>query len=150
MVYFEDFTVGQRVAIGSVVVDEAELIAFAQRYDPQPFHVDAEKARASIYGGRIASGWHTCAMVMRLACDAYLLQAASLGSPGVEKIEWLAPVRPGDRLSAWREVLESRPSRSKPDRGTVYTRLEAENQDGRLVMRMHAWSMFGRRPAVPA
>jgi len=147
MLYFEDFVVGQRVALGSVEVLESEVLEFARRYDPQPFHTDPERARASMYGGLIASGWHTCAMVMRLACDAYLLQAASLGSPGVEKIEWLEPVRPGDRLGAWREVLEARPSRSKPDRGTVYTRLEAQNQHGRVVMRMHAWSMFGRRPA---
>jgi len=147
MIYFEDFVVGERVKLGTVEVSADEIVEFGRRYDPQPFHIDAERARQSIYGGLIASGWHTCAMVMRLACDAYLLGFASLGSPGVEKIEWLKPVRPGDRLSAWRQVLESRPSRTNPNRGSVYSQLEAENQNGEIVMRMQAWGMFGRRPS---
>jgi acyl dehydratase len=147
MIYFEDFVVGERVRLGTVEVRAEEIVEFAGRFDPQPFHVDPERARQSIYGGLIASGWHTCSMVMRLACDAYLLDSASLGSPGVEKIEWLRPVRPGDRLTAWRQVLESRPSRSDPGRGSVFARLEAENHNGENVLRMQAWGMFRRRPA---
>jgi len=147
MIYFEDFVVGERVELGTVEVSADEIIEFARRYDPQPFHLDPQRARESIYRGLIASGWHTCSMVMRLACDAYLLDSASLGSPGVEKIEWLKPVRPGDRLTAWRRALESRPSRSKPDRGSVYALLEAENQNGEIVMRMQTWGIFGRRPS---
>lgn len=147
MLYFEDFVVGERVRLGSVGVRADEIVEFARRFDPQPFHVDAQRAAQSVYGGLIASGWHTCAMVMRLACDAYLLDAASLGSPGVEKIEWLQPVRPGDTLTAWRKVLESRPSRSKPGRGSVFSLLEAENQEGQVVLRMQAWGMFLQRPS---
>jgi acyl dehydratase len=146
---FEDFQAGERLALGSVTVTEEEVLAFARRYDPQPFHVDRERAAASKFGGLIASGWHTCAMVMRLACDTYLLDAASFGSPGVEKIEWLQPVRPGDTLSAWRTVLEVRPSRSKDDRGSVFSEFEAKNQHGDIVLRMRAWSLFYRRGAVP-
>jgi acyl dehydratase len=146
MIYFEDFVVGERVNLGSVEVSADEIVEFALRYDPQPFHVDRERARESVYGGLIASGWHTCSMVMRLACDAYLLDSASLGSPGVDKIEWLKPVRPGDRLTAWRRALESRPSRSNPSRGSVYSLLEAVNQNEEVVMRMQAWGMFKRRP----
>jgi acyl dehydratase len=147
VIYFEDFVVGERSRLGTVEVTAEELIEFARRYDPQPFHVDVQRAQQSVFGGLIASGWQTCAMVMRLACDAYLLDAASLGSPGVDKIEWLKPVRPGDQLTAWRQVLESRPSRSNPHRGSVYSLLEAENQNGQIVMRMQAWGMFSRRPA---
>ncbi len=146
MIYFEDFVVGERLNLGTVEVLAEEIVEFASRYDPQPFHIDPQRARESVYGGLIASGWHTCAMVMRLACDAYLLNSASHGSPGVEKIEWMKPVRPGDRLTAWRQVLESRPSRSNPQRGSVYALLEAHNQHGEIVMRMQAWGMFGRRP----
>jgi acyl dehydratase len=147
---YEDFQVGDRLALGSVQVQEEEVLAFARRYDPQPFHVDRQRAAASQFGGLIASGWHTCAMVMRLACDTYLLDAASFGSPGVEGIEWLKPVRPGDTLSAWRTVLETRPSRSKPDRGAVFSEFEARNQHGETVLRMRAWSLFYRRAAGPA
>ncbi|SPE22514.1 putative MaoC-like dehydratase [Burkholderiales bacterium] len=147
MIYFEDFIVGARMELGTVEVSADEIVEFARRYDPQPFHIDPQRAGESIYGGLIASGWHTCAMVMRLACDAYLLDSASLGSPGVEKLEWLKPVRPGDRLTAWRRVLESRPSRSDPRRGSVYALLEAENQNAESVLRMHAWGMFRRRPS---
>jgi acyl dehydratase len=147
MIYFEDFVVGERARLGSVDVRAEEIVEFARRFDPQPFHTDPQRALQSVYGGLIASGWHTCSMVMRLACDAYLLDSASLGSPGVEKIEWLKPVRPGDRLTAWRQVLESRPSRSNPGRGSVFSLLEAENQVGEIVLRMQAWGMFRRRPA---
>lgn len=145
--YFEDFADTARVKLGERVVTEDEILRFARDYDPQPFHVDANAARDSIYGGLIASGWHTCAMMMRMMCDAYLLDAASLGSPGIEKLEWLRPVRPGDRLTAYRRTLESRPSNSKPDRGVILSEFEVENQQGEVVLRMRGYGMFKRRPA---
>ena len=99
--YWEDFKVGERIVVGTVGVDRDEVIEFASRYDPQPFHVDEEAAKQSIYGGLIASGWHSCALIMRLISDSYMLEAASLGSPGVENVRWPKPVRPGDTLTAY-------------------------------------------------
>jgi acyl dehydratase len=146
--YFDDFTVGASLDLGSKTVSEEEILRFAQEFDPQPFHVDPEAAGRSIFGGLIASGWHTCAMTMRLLVDGLLLKSASFGSPGVEQIRWVQPVRPGDTLTARVTVLESRPSQSKPDRGTLRIRTEVTNQAGEQVMWMENLAMFGRRPAA--
>ena len=143
--FWEDFKTGERKNIGSVVVDKNEVIEFATRYDPQPFHVDEDAAEKSIYGGLIASGWHTCAMVMRLMYDAYLLESASLGSPGLENVRWLRPVRPGDTLTAYRTIEETRVSSSRPDRGIVKTQWEVENQKGELVLAMSGINFFLKR-----
>ena len=143
--YWEDFPVGGVRELGERVVSADEVRGFASRYDPQPFHVDEEAAKASIYGGLIASGWHTAAMVMRLMCDGYLLESASMGSPGIDNLRWLKPVRPGDRLRARMTVLEARASASKPDRGTVKSKWEVFNQTGDLVMSMEGFGMFKRR-----
>jgi len=143
--YWEDFKTGSREKIGSVVVDKDELIEFASRYDPQPFHVDEAAAQKSIYGGLIASGWHTCSMVMRLICDAYMLNSASLGSPGLENLRWLQPVRPGDTLTAFRTIEQTRASNSRPDRGIVKTLWEVENQDKQLVLTMSGINFFLKR-----
>jgi acyl dehydratase len=146
MLYFEDFAVGTVFELGQRTLAEDEVLAFARAYDPQPFHTDPEAAARSIYGGLIASGWQTCAVVMRLMCDAYLLRAASMGSPGVDEVRWLAPVRPGDTISARMEVIEARPSASKPDRGVIRSRWTATNQDGTTVLTMLGMGMFRRRP----
>jgi acyl dehydratase len=143
--YWEDFKVGERIVVGTVGVDRDEVIEFASRYDPQPFHVDEEAAKKSIYGGLIASGWHSCALIMRLICDSYMLEAASLGSPGVENVRWPKPVRPGDTLTAYRTTEESRESRSRPEAGIVKTLWEVENQNGELVMTMSGINLFLRR-----
>ena len=145
--YWEDFKVGRRESIGSVVVDKDEVIEFAERYDPQPFHVDPQAAARSAFGGLIASGWHTCAICMRLNCETYINRAVSLGSPGLDNIRWLKPVRPGDTITYRRTVLESRASQSRPSVGLLRSRTEALNQAGDLVMSMEGWGMFGRRPA---
>jgi acyl dehydratase len=147
MLYFEDFAVGTVFELGQRTLAEDEVLAFARAYDPQPFHTDPEAAARSIYGGLIASGWQTCAVVMRLMCDAYLLRAASMGSPGVDEVRWLAPVRPGDTISARMEVVEARASASKPDRGVVRSRWTATNQDGTTVLTMVGMGMFRRRPS---
>jgi acyl dehydratase len=148
--YWEDFKVGDTAPIGERVVDKDEVIAFAKTYDPQPFHIDEEAAKQSMFGGLIASGWHTVGMVMRMTVDSYLRDSASLGSPGVDNVRWLKPVRPGDTIRATRKVLETRASKSRPDMGIVTTRWDVFNQDDELVMTMEGYGMFQRRePGAP-
>jgi acyl dehydratase len=143
--YFEDFAAGQVVELGSHAVTEEEILDFARRFDPQPFHVDPDAARESVFGGLIASGWHTGAMWMRLYVDSLLGTASAQGSPGIEELRWLAPVRPGDTLSGRLTVLETTPSERRPDRGTIRIRGEMVNQDGVVVMSMVSRGHFGRR-----
>ena len=145
MRYFEDFQAGEVRELGSREVTQEEIVAFAREYDPQPFHLDEEAAARSPFGGLVASGWHTAAMFMRLFVEAILLDSASLGSPGVEELRWLRPVRPGDVLSGRVRVLETRPSERDAGRGTVITESEALNQHGEVVMRMRARGFFRRR-----
>jgi acyl dehydratase len=144
--YLEDFPVGVRRRLGSKLVDEDEVIRFATEFDPQPFHIDKEAAAQSFYGGVIASGWHTCSMTMRIMVDNYLIDAASLGSPGIDELRWLRPVRPGDTLTVYSTVEEMVPSKSKPDRGVLTTLSEVENQTGEVVMTMRGKSMMKKRP----
>lgn len=146
VLYWEDFKVGETVEMGSHRFSAQEIIEFGRQFDPQPFHVDPEAARASFYGTLIASGWHTCAIAMRLMCDSYVNRTRSMGSPGVDNIRWLAPVKAGDTLTYRRTALEARASRSRPDAGLVRNRWEAVNQDGVLVLSMEGWGMLGRRP----
>jgi acyl dehydratase len=136
--YFEDYVAGSVHEFGSILVEEAEVITFARRFDPQPFHLDPEAAQATAFGGLIASGWHTASLMMRLIVDHYLSKVASLGSPGVDELRWLKPVRPGDELSVRITILETKRSRSKPDRGIVCSFIEVLNQDGEIVMSMEA------------
>lgn len=143
--YFEDMVVGQTIEVGSCTVTQAEILAFATAFDPQPFHVDDQAAAASIYGGIIASGWHTCSMMMRLMVDNFLKDAASLGSPGVDEIRWTKPVRAGDTLSVSTTARDAKPSISKPDRGVVATEWRAVNQHGELVATVKGMGMFLRR-----
>jgi acyl dehydratase len=143
--YWEDFKVGETAPMGEKLVDQDEVIAFARAYDPQPFHIDEQAARQSMFGGLIASGWHTCAMVMRMMVDSYLGDSASLGSPGVDNVRWLKPVRPGDTIRATRTVLETRASQSRPEIGLMRSRWEVRNQRGELVMSMEGTGMFKRR-----
>jgi acyl dehydratase len=135
---------------GGMAVSREAVLNFAQQFDPQPFHVDDEAARGSLFGGLCASGWHTCAMAMRMMCDGYLLDAASLGSPGIDNLRWLKPVFPGDTLSMRMEVLEARPMASKPQVGLLRSRWEVRNQHGQPVMTMEGWGMFRRRSDATA
>ncbi len=144
---FEDFHVGQLIEIGQRTVTPEEIIAFASQFDPQPFHLSEDAGRRSIYGSLIASGWHTVAMVMRMSCDAYLLDSRSIGSPGVDELRWLKPVRAGDTIRAQFEVIEIRPSKSKPDRGIVVSAWRVFSQHDELVMTMRGMGMFLRRDA---
>lgn len=147
VLYFEDYLVGVEKQVGTVSMSEAEIIEFANKYDPQDFHTDPEKAKTGPFGGLIASGWHTIAVVMRLLVDEYLDNASSLGSPGIDELRWLAPVRPGDVLTVTAKVFIARRSRSKPDRGLIHTSVETTNQDGIMVMSMKSMSVVACRKA---
>jgi len=132
--YFEDYVPGAVHEFGSVVVDEEEVLDFGRRYVPLSYHIDKEAAQTSIYGGLIASGWHTAALMMRLYTDNYLSKVANLGSPGCDAIRWEKPVFPGDQLSVRVKVLEARISQSKPDRGIIRSFVEVVNQKGEVAM----------------
>jgi acyl dehydratase len=149
--YFEDLAPGTVLEFGYVDVSAAEIIEFGRRFDPQPFHVDPEAAKESLFGGLCASGWHTASMMMRLWVENYLAPEASLGSPGVDELRWHRPVFPGDRLSCRIEVLTATPSRSRPFMGSVRSKCEVLNQDGDVAMSLIAIGLFRRRePAIVA
>jgi acyl dehydratase len=150
LLFHEDFPVGQVLTFGRYEVTREEVLNFAAAYDPQPFHLDDEAAAHSLFGRLAASGWHTCAMAMRMMCDGYLLRSASLGSPGLEDIRWKQPVYPGDVLGMRMTILESRPMRSRPGVGLMRARWEVLNQDGELCAEFAGWGMFRRRTPVEA
>lgn len=145
----EDFFEGQVLDLGTVAVTRDEIVEFARRYDPQPFHVDEEAAKETLFGGIIASGWHTASMTMRLLVDGLNRDLVTMGSPGMDEIRWLKPVRPGDRLSLRVRVLEIKFSRSKPDRGSMRLRQEVSNQNGEIVMTLIGTGIYGRRARAP-
>ena len=149
--FWEDFPAGLVRDIGSFAVTREAVLAFAHEFDPQPFHTDDEAASASLFGSLCASGWHTCAMAMRMMCDSYLLESASLGSPGIDKLRWVKPVFPGDTLGGRMTVLEARPMASRPQVGLLRSAWDIRNQHGETVLTMEGWGMFRRRdPAGPA
>ncbi|WP_051971428.1 MaoC family dehydratase [Massilia sp. 9096] len=143
--YFEDFYPGQEIDLGTRPVKEDEIIAFASQFDPQPFHVDRAAAAASIYGGVIASGWHTCSMMMRMVVDGLMARSSSMGSPGLDDVRWLAPVRAGDTLHVRYQTVRVKASASKPDRGVVWSKWVASNQHGATVCTVEGMGMFARR-----
>jgi acyl dehydratase len=144
--YFEDFFPGQEIALGSRTVSEEEIIAFATQFDPQPFHVDHDAAANSIFKGVIASGWHTCSMMMRLVVDKLMSESSSMGSPGLDGVRWLLPVRAGDTISVSYLTTKVKPSASRTDRGVVWSKWTATNQHGEAVCTIEGMGMFGRRP----
>ncbi|MBO6633127.1 MaoC family dehydratase [Parvibaculum sp.] len=149
--FWEDFRVGETVEFGSKHVTKEEILEFAREFDPQPFHLDEEAAKQSILGGLCASGWHSCAMLMRMMFDGYIHEAASMGAPGVDEVRWKKPVYVNDTLRARRTCLESRASRSRPEMGLTRFRTEMLNQKDEVVMTMEGWAMYGRRhPGAPA
>ena len=147
MRYWEDIKEGEVVELGSRTLDKERMVEFAREFDPQPFHTDEKAAEASIWGGLIASGWLTGSVLMRIFYDGYLKDTASLGSPGIDELRWLKPVRPGDTLTGRFTVLESVASRSKPDRGIVRSLMEVVNQHGEVVMTTKGVNFVSRRPA---
>ncbi len=143
--YWEDFVPGEEVHFGAYPVTREEIIEFASEYDPQLMHIDEEAAKKTFVGGLCASGWHTCAMGMRMMCDNYLLQSASMGSPGLDDSKWRAPVRPGEILSMTRVCLERRVSKSRPEMGLTLLRHTMTNQHGEVKMIIEGNLMFARR-----
>ena len=144
-IYWEDLHPGSVRELGTTTVDADEIKAFAGKFDPQPFHLDEEASRQSMFGGLCASGWHTCAMAMRLTVDGMLKHSSSLGSPVLESLKWLKPVYPGDVLSLRHTILDSRGLRKRPDTGMVRSRWEMFNQKGDKVLEMEGYGFFRRR-----
>jgi acyl dehydratase len=146
-VYFEDFKIGDKFELGSHTVTKEEIVRFAQEFDPQPFHVDEEAAKRSPFGGLIASGWHTASLSMRLLVDGFSGRLThSYGSPGVDQIRWLVPMRPGDTMRLVAEIVEVRPSSSREDRGTIWVEERLYNQKDELVMTKRGMGIIARRP----
>lgn len=143
--YWEDFTPGRVFETGSRTLSAQDIVRFAREYDPQPFHTDVEAAQHSPYGGLIASGWQTAAVGMRMMCDGYLLESSGVGSPGLDELRWLKPVRPGDTLRLRATVLESTPSGRQPNRGTALFNWEIFNQNDEVVLSMRGRQLFLRR-----
>jgi acyl dehydratase len=148
--YFEDFTPGSVDTYGPRIVTREEIIEFAALYDPQPMHLDEEAGRASMLGGLAASGWHSCAIVMRMICDWFVLDSASWGGPGVDEIKWIKPVRPGDALTLRRTILDKRVSKSRPEMGFVPFSYELLNQAGDVVLTMTTPMMISLRHPTTA
>ncbi len=143
--FFEDFEIGTSQEFGNYHVTEEEIIAFASKYDPQAFHLSHEAGKATHFGGLCASGWHTCAIAMRMMVDNMPVDSGALGSPGIDELRWTKPVFPGDTLHMRSTALDKRASRSRPDMGTVYLLNEIYNQNGELVLSYKPIVMFKKR-----
>jgi acyl dehydratase len=144
-IYFEDFVPGAVTTYGPRMVTREEIIAFASEFDPQPMHLDEEAAKKTMLGGLSASGWHSCAIMMRLLYDGFLVDAASMGAPGIDEMKWLKPVRPGDSLSVRLTVLDKREPKTRPEMGFVQFRCEVLNQQGEVVLEAVYPGMFAKR-----
>lgn len=147
LLHFEDFPVGEVVDLGRYEVTAEEIKAFAAEFDPLPFHTDEAAARETVMGGLCASGWHIAAMLMRIMCDTYLLDAAGMGSNGIDEVKWLKPVRPGDVLSVRRETLAARVSSRRPEMGIITFRWTMLNQRGEPVTEMRGVNLMRTRAA---
>jgi acyl dehydratase len=145
LLHFEDIEVGRAVPLGSRSVTAEEIVAFARAYDPQPFHLDEAAARSTPLGGLAASGWHTAGLMMRLYVDGLLARTASMGSPGIEKLAWLAPVRPGDTLNGTFTATDKRVSKSRPEMGILAVAVRLDNQHGVAVLEMRATLLCATR-----
>ena len=145
--YLDDYVEGTIHEFGPITITKDEIIQFGKKFDPQVFHTDPNRAKETVYGGLIASGWHTCSLFMRLFVEHYLAGPASLGSPGVDELRWLKPVRPGDRLTLRITVHKVKPSSSKPDRGVLYSFCEMLNQKNEVVAKMMALNLIRYRNA---
>lgn len=142
---FEDFEPGSTMSYGGLTLDREELVGFSRAFDPQPFHLDEEAAKSTFPGRLIASGWQTCGLQMRMMAEGFILEASSMGAPGLEEVSWIAPVLPGDRLRMRHEVLEARRSSKRPEMGLVRFRFETFNQRDEMVLRTVNWIMLGLR-----
>lgn len=147
--FLDDYTPGERRTSGDIAVSADDIIAFARQFDPQPFHLDPEAAKRSLFGAHVASGWHMTALAMRLIVESDLNPAGGVIGRGVDELRWPNALKPGDRVHLRQEVLEGIPSTSKPDRGTLKVRTELVNQAGQVVMSFIALLVVPRKPAPP-
>jgi len=146
MRYLEDLAPGESRRLGSHTITEEEIVEFARSFDPQPFHLDRDAAARTHFGGLVASGWHTASLAMRLFVDGMVADIATMGSPGVDELRWLAPVRPGDTVSLRVEIVSVTPSTSRPDRGAVRVLYDLRNQRDEQVLSMIGIGIIRRRP----
>ncbi|HEY5634014.1 MAG TPA: MaoC family dehydratase [Burkholderiaceae bacterium] len=146
--YFEDYRAGDSIEFGDYLITAEEIVEFGSRYDPQSFHVDARAAARGPFGGLIASGFLTLGAMMRMLTEHFISPVASMGSPGLDEVRWLVPVRPDDRLRVRATILESRRSQSKPDRGVIHVLYEVVNQDNQLAMTVKGWGMYRCRASA--
>jgi acyl dehydratase len=142
---YEDLEVGKAYEVGSHTFTRDEIVHFAEQFDPQPFHVSEAGGEASMFGGLVASGWHTCSVMMGMLVRNFLRDSTSMGSPGVDEIRWLKPTRVGDTLTMTNTIVSKRVSESKPDRGIVETRWEGVNQHGETIVTVRSKGLFGLR-----
>ena len=145
MLYFEDLNIGQKITIGPISVSEEEIIDFAKKFDPQPFHIDAVKAKDSLFGNLCASGWHTCSLYMRMLYDGLLVNLASLGSPGMNEIRWIKPLFPNDIIIGELKIISKTPSRSNPNIGSMIIDSKVFNNKKELIMTMQSISIVKKR-----
>ena len=145
--YFEDYRAGESTEFGDYLITAREIVEFAKRYDPQAFHIDPKAAANSHFGGLIASGFLTLGAMMRMMADHFISPLSSMGSPGLDEVRWLLPVRPDDRLRVRATVLDARRSQSKPDRGMIHVLYEVLNQDDQIAMSVKGWGMYLSREA---
>jgi len=145
LIYFEDLEIGQKIKLGSINVSKKEIISFAKKFDPQPFHTNESKAKESIFGGLCASGWHTCSLFMRILYDGFLINSAALGSPGMDEIRWLRPLRPGETITGIGEVIKKTPSKSKPKIGSLIINYKVFNKNNELIMTLIGISIFKKK-----
>ena len=145
LIYFEDLEIGQKIKLGSISISKNEIISFAEKFDPQPFHTNEIKAKESIFGGLCASGWHTCSLFMRILYDGFLINSAALGSPGMDEIRWLKPLRPGETITGIGEVIKKTPSKSRPEIGSLIINYEVFNKNNELIMTLIGISIFKKK-----
>ena len=145
LIYYEDLEIGQKIKLGSINVSKKEIITFAEKFDPQPFHTNELKAKESIFGGLCASGWHTCSLFMRILYDGFLINSAALGSPGMDAIRWLKPLRPGETITGIGEVIKKTPSKSRPEIGSLIINYEVFNKNNELIMTLIGISIFKKK-----
>ena len=145
LIYYEDLEIGQKIKLGSINVSKKEIISFAKKFDPQPFHTNEIKAKESIFGGLCASGWHTCTLFMRILYDGFLINSAALGSPGMDAIRWLKPLRPGETITGIGEVIKKTPSKSRPEIGSLIINYEVFNKNNELIMTLIGISIFKKK-----
>ena len=145
MIYFEDLNIGKKILIGPISVSEKEIIEFAKKFDPQPFHIDVEKAKESLFGNLCASGWHTCSLYMRMLYDGLLINLASLGSPGMNEIRWIKPLFPNETINGVLTIISKTPSKSKPSIGSMVIDSKVFNSKKELIMTMQSISIVKKR-----